>query len=309
LFVFVFFLVSGCGHVSTGTWNQPFPAGDILFQSGGYREEPYELDLIQKDGTNLQTMELPRNFVRSVWSANGEILYGLSSPWGVVPYADAGYPAYWNIKSRVFKNCVGDLPLYMQIEPSPTLESLNMVIINNLSEIVMFDMDSCKQIKTIFDVYDQHGNAQIQGFSYNQITQEVVFGEIVDPYESPSYHINVLNLNTREQSELAKGFFPMWSPDGTQVAFFGSDGLYVMKADENNPRMLITIRFSDIKTTLKPEYLVSPPRWSPDGEWLVYDLCGDRICTLDKTTIYKIRVSDGFQVQLYTGGENPTWRP
>ena len=77
LFVFVVFLVSGCGHVSTGTWNQPFPAGDILFQSEVY--DPYELNLIQADGTNHQTVNLPQNFVRPVWSANGEILYALSN--------------------------------------------------------------------------------------------------------------------------------------------------------------------------------------------------------------------------------------
>ena len=173
----------------------------------------------------------------------------------------------------------------------------------------MFDMDTCKQIKTIFDVYDQEGKAHIQGFSYNPETRELVFGEIVDTPYPPSYHIKLLNLNTGEQSELANGFYPIWSPDGTRVAFFGMDGLYVMKVDENKPRMLINIQFSDPKSGLDPENLVSPPHWSPDGEWLVYHLCVMRLCWVDKIAIYKIRVSDGFQVQLYTGGKFPIWRP
>jgi hypothetical protein len=307
LFVFVVFLVSGCGHFSTGTWNQPIPAGDILFQSEV--NPKYVLNLIQADGTTHQIVNLPQNFVKPVWSANGEILYALSNPRGMIPYGDAGYPAYWNIKSGKFKDCAGNLPIYFQIEPSPTLENPNAVLLYNTSKIVMFDIDSCKQSKMIFDVYDQEVTTEINGFSYNQETREVVFGETVDPYGSPSYHINVLNLNTGEYSELANGFFPIWSPNGTQVAFFGIDGLYVIKADENKARKLIAVQFSDIKTTLHPESIVSPPRWSPDGEWLVYHLCGDDICTLNKTTIYKIRVSDGFQVQLYTGGEYPVWRP
>jgi hypothetical protein len=307
LFVFVVFLVSGCGHVSTGTWIQPFPAGDILFQSETYPK--YVLNTIQADGTNHQTMDLPQNFVRPVWSANGEILYALSTPRGLTSYEDGGYPTYWNIKSGNFKNCSDNLPYYWQIEPSPTLESPNVVLLYNVDEIVMFDIDSCKQIKTIFDVYDQEGKAQINGFSYNPETREVVFGEIVNAAYSPSYHINILNLNTGEKSEFANGFYPIWSPDGTRVAFFGVDGLYVIEADENKPRKLINIQFSDIKTTQSPEDLVSPPRWSPDGEWLVYHLCVERLCPVDKTPIYKIRVSDGFQVQMFTGGKFPVWRP
>ena len=181
LFVFVVFLVSGCGHVSTGTWNQLFPAGDILFQSEVY--DPYVLNLIQADGTNHQTINLPQNFVRPVWSANGEILYALSAPWGVPSYEGAGYPAYWNIKSGNFIGCVGDLPLYMQIEPNPTLENPHAVLLHNAREIVLFDMDTCKQIKTIFDFYNQEGKAFFEGFSYNPETRELVFGEVVDtPY-------------------------------------------------------------------------------------------------------------------------------
>jgi hypothetical protein len=307
LFVFVVFLVSGCGHVSTGTWNQPFPAGDILFQSEVY--DPYVLNLIQADGTNHQIVNLPQNFVRPVWSANGEILYALSAPWGVPSYEGAGYPAYWNVKSGNFKGCVGDLPLYMQIEPSPTLESPHAVLLHNAREIILFDMDTCKQIKTIFDLYDQEGKAQFEGFSYNHDTRELVFGEKVDPPYPPTYHIKILNLNTGEKNELANGFYPIWSPDGTRVAFFGMDGLYVMKADENKPRKLIDIQYSVPKSGLDPENLVSPPRWSPDGDWLVYHLCITKLCWVEEIPIYKIRVSDGFQVQLYTGGEYPTWRP
>jgi hypothetical protein len=279
LLVFVVFIVSGCGHVSTGTWIQPFPAGDILFQSEV--NPKYVLNLIQADSTTHQIVNLPQNFVKPVWSANGEILYALSNPRGMIPYGDAGYPAYWNIKSGKFKDCAGDLPIYFQIEPSPTLENPHAVLLHNAREIVLFDMDTCKQIKTIFDLYDQEGKAQFEGFSYNHDTRELVFGEKVDPPYPPSYYIKLLNLNTGEKSELGNGLNPIWSPDGTQFAFFGLDGLYVMKADENKARRLIAIQISDPKSGLSPEYRVSPPRWSPDGEWLVYSLCVEDICPLD----------------------------
>ena len=117
-------------------------------------------------------------------------------------------------------NCVGDLPLYFQIEPSPTFESPHAVLLQNAREIILFDMDTCKQIKTIFDFYDQEGKAFIEGFSYNPETREVVFGEIVDTPYPPTYHINLFNLNTGEQSELAKGFFPIWSPRWNPVCIF-----------------------------------------------------------------------------------------
>jgi hypothetical protein len=307
LFVLVLFLISGCGNGNTSTWNQPFPAGDILFQSR--TPDNFKLNMIQADGANHQTMDLPHSFVKPISSTNGEIIYGLSNPRGMIPYHDGGYPAYWNIKSRKFKDCIGDLPLYTQIEPSPTLENPNMVIISNYWEIVLFDLDTCKKINTVFDVYDQEVHSEIQGFSNNPETRELVFGEIVNTPYPPTYHINMLNLNTGEKSELANGFYAIWSPDGTEIAFFGFDGLYVLNMDENKTRRLITIQFSDLYGGRKHGRFVSPPHWSPDGEWLVYHLCGDDICTLDKTTIYKIRVSDGFQAKLFTGGEYPTWMP
>jgi hypothetical protein len=73
--------------------------------------------------------------------------------------------------------------------------------------------------------------------------------------------------------------------------------------------MLIDRQFSDPKSGLKPEGLVSRPRWSPNGEWLVYHQWVTEFCWVDKIPIYKIRVSDGFQEKLFTGGKYPTWMP
>ena len=56
--------------------------------------------------------------------------------------------------------------------------------------------------------------------------------------------------------------------------FLVLDGLFVMKVDENKTSNVE--KQSNIPTQkvgLDPENLVSPPRWSPDGEWLVYHLC------------------------------------
>lgn len=54
---------------------------------------------------------------------------------------------------------------------------------------------------------------------------------------------------------------PVWSPDGTRIAFAEPTGLYVVKADGSWLR-----RYWDPA----PGLLTVPPSWSPDGDYLAY---------------------------------------
>jgi Tol biopolymer transport system component len=135
---------------------------------------------------------------------------------------------------------------------------------------------------------------------------------------------------------------PVFSPDGTKIAFFVADSrVAVMNRDGSDPRMLSTIAFGGLgsfqwhpdgnrivfsaatseATDLwilyldgKPEqHLRTPgraevsPSWSPDGERLVY------LTTTDgRSFVLRLADADGSKERLLPGiysGVSPTWSP
>ena len=71
-------------------------------------------------------------------------------------------------------------------------------------------------------------------------------------------------VKTRFTFDAARDLFPVWSPDGTQIAFSsereGKRRLFVKRADGSAPEELL----------LDSQALDSPTDWSPDGKYLVF---------------------------------------
>jgi Tol biopolymer transport system component len=107
-------------------------------------------------------------------------------------------------------------------------------------------------------------------------------------------HVRVL-LDT--DGALSGGIFgsaycgaPVWSPDGSRLAFCGPGGVWVIGADGSGPRKLIPNG--------------EKPSWSPDGSRIAYQVRG-------RMSLGPLRIADadGGNVQKFTWGNSGPWNP
>ena len=101
---------------------------------------------------------------------------------------------------------------------------------------------------------------------------------------------------------------PSWSPDGTQIAFGGGGGIYVIPADHAEaPRLLIA------------GYGLHTPRWSPDGSKLAYVSGGfifgygeEMLGNVETSKVFVFDVQARRATQISTGESlnvSPAWLP
>jgi Tol biopolymer transport system component len=135
----------------------------------------------------------------------------------------------------------------------------------------------------------------------SQIDIGSLSGKIVYSSEGDVFVINADGTGkTQLTDHPSEDFDPVWSPDGTQIAFRthrnGDEDVYLMNSDGSDQRNLSNDRHGDYS-----------PAWSPSGEWIAF--MSDRA---GNNNIWVIRPdgSDVHQVTDIPGiSEYPTWSP
>jgi Tol biopolymer transport system component len=140
---------------------------------------------------------------------------------------------------------------------------------------------------------------QVPPIDVDTLTGRIVYAHEDDIYTMDANGTNVIRLTT----DPAPDFDPVWSPDGTQIAFRshrhvnGDVEVYVMDADGSNQTNLTNDPASDYS-----------PAWSPDGTQIAFASNRDG----DPNEIYVINV-DGSNARRVTDNpgidEYPTWSP
>jgi Tol biopolymer transport system component len=137
----------------------------------------------------------------------------------------------------------------------------------------------------------------------NQIDLDDLNGRIVFAHEHDIY---VMNADGTERTQLTTDpeadFDPVWSPDGTQIAFRahrdGNEEVYVMNADGSEQTNLTNNPRTDYS-----------PAWSPDGSQIAFasdrlNTSGNDIWLMDADGSNPTRLTDIPGISEY-----PTWSP
>jgi TolB protein len=130
----------------------------------------------------------------------------------------------------------------------------------------------------------------------NDLTGKIVYSTEGDVWSMNADGTGVTRLTT----DPAEDFDPVWSPDGTRIAFRshrdGDEEVYIMNADGSDPQNLTNAPGGDYS-----------PAWSPNGEWIAF--MSDRA---GNNNIWIIR-PDGTGLRQITDlpgiSEYPSWSP
>ena len=92
---------------------------------------------------------------------------------------------------------------------------------------------------------------------------------------------------------------PVWSPDGTRIAYTADEHLTLMDADGSNVQVVV----SSVKS------LYYPPVWSPDGSWLAFvGLYQDKSANW-RRILYRVRPDGSELTPLGATASVAAWSP
>jgi hypothetical protein len=116
--------------------------------------------------------------------------------------------------------------------------------------------------------------------------------------------IVVIDPDTKAEHIVGQGLAPAWSQDGEWLAYTGVDGIYIVRKDGTDRRLVggMTVSRNQQEFGLWSD-ITPTAAWSPDGEWLVYSRL-----TPHSAVISKVNVETGEEIELFDGGMYPNWR-
>lgn len=205
--------------------NQPTQdlTGDIIFSE--IVSDHSLLTTYTLGGDSTQQIPLRQSFIRPLYTANSEIVVGLSPMHG----HSIGYPSYVMLESGKVKKCVANL--YDSIIDDPRSTNPYQVIVTGPLMIHAFDLENCTLTEELYDLQkDSNPNirsGRLLGATMSEDGETLFFG--IGNYdgraEPASFSLIKMDISTGENKELEEGFYPSLSHDNLTLAFIKDNAL------------------------------------------------------------------------------------
>jgi hypothetical protein len=289
---------------------QSFPDADIVFQSSDI--DLTEIGFINADGSEEERVTTEFYVSRPVWSSSGTELFYIDVR-GDRSIGSAGQASYWSEGERK-KTCRNrQFQSVASIDILPSDLSHPVALLNNLHrELVLFDLEECKVLDKILDYSDEQ-SVLIWGVSTSPDGDSILYSVNFDRLsEGSKFTIKSFDLSSRTRKDIVEGINPQLSPSMTQIAYVWFDGIYIYDIELAETKRVLPYdaRWS-IDDTLIYQSVPPAPRWSPDGDSLIYHKCvqESRSChDIFDYNVFILDVASGMESLLVEGGVYPYWR-
>lgn len=227
-----------------------------------------------------------------------------------------GYIAIWQ-EGHTVKWC--ENPDWFDIESVGTVVShngANQALLDRPGRFLLINLDACEIARAI----PRPGDNTTTFSKYPSLTPDgdrIVYLEItrLDSGEMENA-IKIMTIDTGEIVATVKigtdaVVAPTLSPDGHWIAYWGSDGIRIVKSDGSQNTLLARYPIKNPATGTVYADGTPEPRWSPDSQWVIYHKCTQPKKGCDYAadfSIYKVNATTGEEVKIVDGGLYPYWR-
>lgn len=180
------------------------------------------------------------------------------------------------------------------------------ILINSDSGINLIRSSDCSLISTILSksqISTLFGTAHINSYSLSRDRDFIIIESTNKLFKADLTDMTILDYKIN-------GANPAISPNQQQIAYIGSDGIYVMNITGKN-----NILISQYADALN--YLINgifpKPIWSNDGKKLIYHKCINVETThfcmnINDYSIFIYDLDKQTETKIIDGGINPSWR-
>jgi hypothetical protein len=303
LYIFIIaLLLSSCQNV----WEHELPNSGIVFETGTYEENL--IGFAQADGSDLSLITIKAFMRKPTFSADGKIIFGLVGDFRPL---DSGYPAYWNPKGtyHVCRKGVFN-QFFNHIDSYDDAEIPYRALVGDFYHIWLVDLKKCDRVMVLIDLETTKRADQLKGFSYNPNSQTLAYGvSVLDQYgdKEVAYEIRTVDLKNHEETLLLDGFNPSYSPDGSMLAYFKQDGMYIANLENLDNVKVLDHSIYDPNLGTSDDTPI--PRWSPDQNYLLYHRCESYTCAYGEGGIYLLNTQNLQEKRIFNFGLYPNWMP